>query len=235
MAFSSSCFCHFSISHKLQRNQTAPFTHGSNSSVLSRQQYFLRGSRVITSPNLPKTLLQRRSSRVSASWLANSKVVNSVFPLGTIAVLPFYVFMVVAPTAKFTQKVMESNIPCIVLGLLYSYLLYLTWTPDTLQLLFPSNRSWIPEIASIAKMFSREITLASAWIHLLAIDLFAARQVYHDGLQNDIETRHSIPLILLCSPIGLVTHLITKKLYLLMVPLIRPIKIINFRRNIILC
>ncbi|KAL3341323.1 hypothetical protein AABB24_025729 [Solanum stoloniferum] len=68
MAFSSSCFCHFSISHKLQRNQTAPFTHGSNSSVLSRQQYFLRGSRVITSPNLPKTLLQRRSSRVSVSY-----------------------------------------------------------------------------------------------------------------------------------------------------------------------
>ncbi|XP_015160954.1 uncharacterized protein [Solanum tuberosum] len=146
MAFSSSCFCHFSISHKLQRNQTAPFAHGSNSSLLSRQQYFLGGSRVITSPNLPKTLLQRRSSRVSASWLASSKVVNNVFPLGTIAVLPFYVFMVVAPKAKFTQKVMESNIPYIVLGLLYSYLLYLSWTPDTLQLLFPSNTSWIPEV-----------------------------------------------------------------------------------------
>ncbi|XP_049395106.1 protein ABA DEFICIENT 4, chloroplastic-like isoform X1 [Solanum stenotomum] len=224
MTFSSSCFCHFSISHKLQRNQTAPFAHGSNSSLLSRQQYFLGGSRVITSPNLPKTLLQRRSSRVSASWLASSKVVNNVFPLGTIAVLPFYVFMVVSPKAKFTQKVMESNIPYIVLGLLYSYLLYLSWTPDTLQLLFPSNTSWIPELAGIAKMFSRDITLASAWIHLLTIDLFAARQVYHDGLQNDMETRHSIPLILLCCPIGLVTHLITKKLYLLRVPLIRQIK-----------
>uniref|UniRef100_A0A3Q7FG51 Neoxanthin synthase n=1 Tax=Solanum lycopersicum TaxID=4081 RepID=A0A3Q7FG51_SOLLC len=228
MAFSSSCFCHFSIPHKLQRNQTAPFGHGSKSSVLSRQQYFLGGSRVITSPYLPKTILQRRSSRVSASWLASCEVVKSVFPLGTIAVLPFYVFMVVAPKAKLTQKMMESNIPYIVLGLLYSYLLYLSWTPDTLQLLFPSNTSWIPEVCStifftdseftftlagIAKMFSREITLASAWIHLLIIDLFAARQVYHDGLQNDIETRHSIPMILLCCPIGLVTHLVTKKLY----------------------
>ncbi|KAL3372830.1 hypothetical protein AABB24_005053 [Solanum stoloniferum] len=114
-----------------------------------------------------------------------------------------------------TQKMMESNTPYIVLGLLYSYLLYLSWTPDTLQLLFPSNTSWIPELAGIAKMFSREMTLASAWIHLLIIDLFAARQVYHDGLQNDVETRHSIPLILLCCPIGLVAHLITKKLYLL--------------------
>ncbi|XP_055826976.1 protein ABA DEFICIENT 4, chloroplastic-like isoform X2 [Solanum dulcamara] len=224
MAFSSSCFCHFPISLKvtawshnsaidvcIRRNQAAPFSNGPKSFALSRQQYFLGGSRVIISSNLPKTLFQRRSSRVSASWLASSKIVNSVFPLGTIAVLPFYVFMVVAPKAKLTQKVMESNIPYIVLGLLYSHLLYLSWTPNTLQLLFPANTSRIPELAGIAKMFSREMTLASAWIHLLTIDLFAARQVYRDGLQNDIETRHSVPLMLLCCPIGLISHFITKK------------------------
>nr|XP_009788772.1 PREDICTED: uncharacterized protein LOC104236529 isoform X5 [Nicotiana sylvestris] len=65
-------------------------------------------------------------------------------------------------------------------------------------------------LAGIAKMFSSEMTLASAWIHLLAVDLFAARQVYHDGLQNDIETRHSVSLCLLFCPIGIVIHLLTK-------------------------
>ncbi|CAN4116813.1 unnamed protein product [Withania somnifera] len=215
MAFSC-YFFHFPISHK----QAAPFAHGPKN-FLSSQQFgrcsFLRGSRTIVPPNVPKALLQRRSSRVSASWLANSKVVNSVFPLGTMAVLPFYAFMIVAPKAKLTQKVMESNIPYIVLGILYSYLLYLSWTPDTLQLLLPANTNWIPQLTGIAKMFSREMTLASAWIHLLTVDLFAARQVYLDGLQNNIETRHSVPLILLCCPIGLVIHFITKNLYSLIV------------------
>ncbi|KAJ8549150.1 hypothetical protein K7X08_032857 [Anisodus acutangulus] len=144
--------------------------------------------------------------------LASSEVANGVFPLGLVAVLPFYLSMVVAPKAKLTQKVMESNMPYIVLGVLYSYLFYLSWTPDKLQLLFPANTSWIPELAGIAKMFSRDMTLASVWIHLLTIDLFAARQVYRDGLQNDIETRHSVSLIMLSCPLGLLIHFITKKL-----------------------
>lgn len=90
------------------------------------------------------------------------------------------------------------------------------------------------QLPGIAKMFSNEMTLASAWIHLLAIDLFAARyflllihslpplfcnltfilhstrQVYLDGLQDDVETRHSISLCLLFCPIGVLTHFITK-------------------------
>ncbi|KAF8407805.1 hypothetical protein HHK36_006941 [Tetracentron sinense] len=67
-------------------------------------------------------------------------------------------------------------------------------------------------LPGIAKMFSNKMTLASAWIHLLAVDLFAARQVFCDGLKNEIETRHSVSLCLLFCPIGIVTHVITKVL-----------------------
>nr|XP_016446654.1 PREDICTED: protein ABA DEFICIENT 4, chloroplastic-like isoform X1 [Nicotiana tabacum] len=223
MAFSS-CFCHFLISHKLQRNNAASFALGPVNSDLSRQEVkelgsklstgwsFLGGSRIVIRPNLTRNLLQRKSSMVSASWLESSQIATSVFPLGTLAVLPFYFFMIVAPKAALTQKMMESSIPYIVLGLLYVYLLYLSWTPDTMQLLFP-NKYWLPELCGIAEMFSRVMTLASAWIHLLAVDLFAARQIYHDGLQNDIETRHSVSLCLLSCPIGLVSHFITKALF----------------------
>lgn len=90
------------------------------------------------------------------------------------------------------------------------------------------------QLPGIAKMFSNEMTLASAWIHLLAVDLFAARyllqlslslprslcdltlvldwirQVYLDGLEENIETRHSVCLCLLFCPIGILTHFITK-------------------------
>ncbi|TYG40017.1 hypothetical protein ES288_D12G059500v1 [Gossypium darwinii] len=152
--------------------------------------------------------------RLSASFLRfkglpTSQIASSVFTLGTAAVLPFYTLMVFAPKSELTKKSMESSVPFIVLGLLYAYLLYLSWTPDTLKLMFAS-KYWLPELSGMAKMFSSEMTLASAWIHLLAVDLFAARQVFQDGLQNQIETRHSVSLCLLFCPIGIVTHFVTK-------------------------
>ncbi|XP_057784210.1 protein ABA DEFICIENT 4, chloroplastic-like isoform X2 [Salvia miltiorrhiza] len=163
---------------------------------------FVGGSR----PNPGKS---RNGSVVCASWLANSQIAASAFTWGTVAVLPCYTFMVAAPQAEFTKKIVGSSIPYIVLGMLYAYLLYLSWTPDTIRFMFAS-KYWLPELPGIAKMFSSEMTLASAWIHLLAVDLFAARQVYFDGLQDNVETRHSVSLCLLFCPIGILTHFITK-------------------------
>ncbi|KAL9381219.1 hypothetical protein Peur_026876 [Populus x canadensis] len=143
--------------------------------------------------------------------LTSSQIASSVFTLGTAAVLPFYTLMVVAPKAEVTRKSMESSIPYVVLGLLYAFLLYLSWTPETIHLICAS-KYWLPELPGIEKIFSSEMTLASAWIHLLVVDLFAARQVFDDGLENEVETRHSVSLCLLFCPIGIVTHVITKAL-----------------------
>ncbi|KAF5961472.1 hypothetical protein HYC85_002681 [Camellia sinensis] len=206
-------------------------------SKLSSDWSFMGGSRIIIRPNLQRFNLYRKPSGVFASCncfmslillpftnnfvmvstfcspagLASPQIASNVFTLGTAAVLPFYTLMVVAPKAELTKKSMESSIPYVVLGLLYAYLLYLSWTPDTIKLMFAS-KYWLPELPGIAKMFSNEMTLASAWIHLLAVDLFAARQVFHDGLENEIETRHSVSLCLLFCPVGIVTHVITKAL-----------------------
>lgn len=167
---------------------------------------FLGGSRNITSPKTGRNAVSRKSSVISASC---SQIAASAFTWGTVAVLPCYTLMVVAPQAELTKKIVASSIPYIVLGVLYGYLLYLSWTPDTIRYMFAS-KYWLPELPGIAKMFSSEMTLASAWIHLLAVDLFAARQVYFDGLQDNVETRHSVSLCLLFCPIGILTHFITK-------------------------
>ncbi|XP_075473702.1 protein ABA DEFICIENT 4, chloroplastic-like isoform X2 [Primulina tabacum] len=72
---------------------------------------------------------------------------------------------VVADMAFTTKKLVASSIPYMVLGTVYAYLLYLSWTPETIRLIFAS-KYWLPELPGIAKMFSSEITtLASAWIH----------------------------------------------------------------------
>lgn len=172
---------------------------------------FLGSCRITIRPQVDKFTFSRKTCGVCYSWLTNPQIASGVFTLGTAAVLPFYTLMVVAPRAELTKKTMQSSIPYVVLGLLYAYLLYLSWTPETIRLMFAS-KYWLPELPGIAKMFSSEMTLSSAWIHLLVVDLFAARHVYHDGLENEIETRHSVSMCLLFCPIGIVSHLITKSL-----------------------
>ncbi|KAL5726113.1 Short-chain dehydrogenase/reductase aba4 [Ranunculus cassubicifolius] len=179
--------------------------------TFSNDWSFCKGARVILTPKTTQFVLNGKGSRVISSWFTGSQIANYAFTFGTVVVLPFYTLMVAAPKAEITKKSMESSIPYIILGLLYAYLLYLSWSPDTIQIMFASQY-WLPELPGIARMFSREMTLASAWIHLLAVDLFAARQVYRDGIENNMETRHSVSLCLLFCPIGIVSHKITKAL-----------------------
>ncbi|TQD79849.1 hypothetical protein C1H46_034601 [Malus baccata] len=220
MAFSS-CFCHSPFSFKVDYGkktirhwsndtsaQSFTFTlRGYNTEVLGQQVVtveshmhkdwsFVGGSTVPIRPKLERYIPYRKCSGVYMSWLASSQIASRVFTLGTTAVLPFYALMVLAPKAQLTKVFTESSIPYVLLGVLYAYLLYLSWTPETLQLIFGS-KYWLPELTGIAKMFTNEITLASAWIHL---------QVFSDGLQNQIETRHSVSLCLFFCPIGILTH-----------------------------
>ncbi|KAG4911938.1 hypothetical protein AAZX31_19G042600 [Glycine max] len=178
---------------------------------LIRDWSFIGGSRIVVKPNFVRLVPFRKASRVYASWLSGSQLASSAFTLGTTAVLPFYTLMVLAPNSELTRKSMESSVPYVVLGILYAYLLYHSWTPETVGLIFAS-KYLLPELTSIGKMFSSEMTLASAWIHLLVMDLFAARHVFLDGLENQIETRHSVSLCLFFCPIGVLSHAITKEM-----------------------
>ncbi|CAM8987715.1 unnamed protein product [Rhodiola kirilowii] len=171
---------------------------------------FVGGSKLNLKPKSKRLFVPCKADpAVYASLWTNSQIARSVFTLGTAAVLPFYTLMVVAPKAEMTKKSMRSCLPYIVFGIVYAYLLYLSWTPGTLRAMFAS-KYWMPELSAIASLFTNEMSLSSAWIHLLAIDLFAARQVYHEGLTENIETRHSVSLCLLFCPIGLLSHYITK-------------------------
>ncbi|CAK8540573.1 unnamed protein product [Lathyrus sativus] len=176
---------------------------------LSGDWSFIGGSKIVVKPKATTSFCNPKRSQIHASWFVGSQLASTVFTWGTIAVLPYYTLMVFAPKSELTKKSMESNLPCVVLGVLYAYLLYLSWTPETVRLIFAS-KYLLPELSSIGKMFSSELTLASAWIHLLVVDLFAARHIFRDGIQNEIETRHSVSFCLFFCPIGILTHVITK-------------------------
>ncbi|KAG0495486.1 hypothetical protein HPP92_000177 [Vanilla planifolia] len=147
---------------------------GSKAFESARQWTFLGGSALVLKGDLQKSSSNFKGFVVSASWLTSTQLASNAFTWGTVAVLPFYMLMVLSPSAALTRRATESNLPFVVLGVVYAYLLYRSWTPDTMRLMFAS-KYWLPELTGISKMFLNEMTMASAWIHLLAVDLYAAR------------------------------------------------------------
>ncbi len=47
---------------------------------------------------------------------------------------------------------------------------------------------FFPSLAGIVQLFSRPATAASLWIHLLCINLFAARWAHQDGMRTGNRT-----------------------------------------------
>lgn len=175
----------------------------------------LAGEQSFITPNIAFNSNPRKSSKIKVSASmptilpASVQVASRLFTFGTAFVVPFYTVMILAPHASWTKKLVESSFPYVVLGVLYLYLLFLSWSPETLPSMFAS-KYWLPELPGITRMFSSTLTVASAWLHLLAVDLFAGRQIYLDGLQQSIETRHSLVLCLLFCPVGMLSHFFTK-------------------------
>eukprot|EP00898_Chlorokybus_atmophyticus_P002099 jgi/Chlat1/2890/Chrsp2S00357 len=111
-----------------------------------------------------------------------------------------------------TRRVVESPILYVALGCIYALLLYLSWTPMTLRYMFAS-KYLLPELPGIVSMFRGSAeTVASAWIHCLALDLFAARHVLLESLRLNVECRHSLVLCMLFGPLGVACHLLTRAL-----------------------
>ncbi|KAI5003202.1 hypothetical protein ZWY2020_030362 [Hordeum vulgare] len=73
------------------------------------------------------------------AWLSTSQIAISAFTLGTVALLPFYMLMIAAPNANITKRTVESTAPYVALGILYAYMLHLSWTPDTIRAMFASK------------------------------------------------------------------------------------------------
>lgn len=77
-------------------------------------------------------------------------------------------------------------------------------------------RTILPEI-KVSLHLQYSFVGMNFWILRFILPLFwtlqlIIRQVFHDGLRNGVETRHSISLCLLFCPIGIIAHAITKGL-----------------------
>ena len=153
-----------------------------------------------------------------ASAMAGTQpVASAMFGSVSVYVLPFYALMIAAPRWGPTKRLMQSYLPFIPMAVLYLYMLLRSWTPDTLQLMLPGDIAlaaqgpqFFPRLDCIAVLFSRTWTVASAWVHLLCVDLFMARHIYLECLRDDLPTLHTLVLCMLFGPGGMLCHVATR-------------------------
>ena len=133
--------------------------------------------------------------------------------------------MALAPRAPLTSALASrAEAALSPLCALYLALLVTSWSPDTMSVLLPGslaeglsgggfNPQFFPALAGVAELFSRPATAASVWVHLLVINLFAARSIWARrflrGKNEGIWVAHSVLLAGIAAPLGLLADAAT--------------------------
>jgi len=135
--------------------------------------------------------------------------------------------MALAPRAPLTSALASrAEAALSPLCALYLALLATSWSPDTMSVLLPGslaeglagggfNPQFFPALAGVAELFSRPATAASVWVHLLVINLFAARSIWARkflrGKESEgIRVAHSVLLAGVAAPLGLLADAATR-------------------------
>lgn len=126
-----------------------------------------------------------------------------LFAVCNLAILPFWLLMIVLPRWRWTRRLIEPPLILIPLPLMYSVLL-VPRLPSLLPILF------FPDLSAIAASLSSPWGALLGWVHFLALDLFVGRWTYLDSRQRDLSAWLMAPImacILLVGPLGLLLYL----------------------------
>ena len=170
-------------------------------------------------PSRSATRTRVLAGSVAFHWPA--EVVNAV----NVYALGLYSLLVLSSIGlryfRLTLRRLKTEVLLLPVCIAYLFLLFSSWKPDTVSILFPGslhaglekgfNPQFFPTLPGISHLFSRcEITASSMWLHLLAVNLFAAVQIGREGLKKNIFTLHSILLCVFSGVLGFFSHFVTK-------------------------
>jgi hypothetical protein len=128
---------------------------------------------------------------------------ETLFRLGNLIVLPFWLLMIVLPHWRWTQRTMRSPLVVLPPALLYAVLV------------LPRLGDLLPQIANptlddVAALLGTPAGATIGWIHFLAFDLFVGRWAYLDSRKRQISAWLMAPVlfsILMFGPLGFVLYL----------------------------
>ena len=133
-------------------------------------------------------------------------MLQALFVLFNLSVLPFWFLVVFLPGWGVTRRVIAS--PFIVLPFLVVYLaLMLPALGDVVPLLLN------PTLDQLAEMLGKPEGTLVAWVHFLAFDLFVGRWIFLDARDRGFSPLVTAPILLLTillGPLGLLVYLLVR-------------------------
>jgi hypothetical protein len=134
---------------------------------------------------------------------------ETIFSLSNLFVLPFWALMIFLPHWRWTQRIMRTLWPVVVLAVVYTVLLLTQIGGVAGSLLNPT-------LAGIADLLGTPAGAAVGWVHFLAFDLFVGRWAYLDSRERSISAWLVSPtlfFIFLAGPMGLLLYLAVRVLW----------------------
>ncbi len=127
---------------------------------------------------------------------------ETFFNFFTILPLPIWASMILFPRARFTQRIVLSNWPYIVLGGIYTVLLIsqILTTTQPLGFSFQALRAGL----------NSELGFLAGWMHYLTLDLFVGVWIFRDAKYWGISASVFLLVTLFSGPLGLAGYLIIR-------------------------
>lgn len=130
-------------------------------------------------------------------------MVETIFTLANLFILPFWALMIVLPHWRWTRRIMQSLWPVVVLCVVYAVLLLS-------QIGGAAGSLLTPTLDGFAGLLGTPAGAAVGWVHFLAFDLFVGRWAYLDSRERSISAwlvSPSLFFILMAGPLGLLLYL----------------------------
>lgn len=128
---------------------------------------------------------------------------ETVFSLITILPLPVWLSMLLFPRTRFTQQLVVSPWPFIVLGGIYTLLLLIA--------LIAGDGGLDLSFTALRQGLSQEWGFLAGWAHFLALDLFAGVWIFRDAKYWQINPGLFLLLTLMAGPLGLASYLLVRQ------------------------
>lgn len=128
---------------------------------------------------------------------------ETIFTLSNLFVLPFWALMIFLPHWRWTQRIVRTLWPVVVLAVVYAVLLLTQIGGVASSLLNPT-------LDGIAGLLGTPAGATVGWVHFLAFDLFVGRWAYLDSRERGISAWLVSPtlfFVFMAGPLGLLLYL----------------------------
>jgi len=147
----------------------------------------------------------------------SEKRLRSMFWLGTISVLPFWMLVIFFPRRSVTQRIMKSVRPIVLPAAVHTAFIAMLLKSrpdlkDDYSAMFPLSSSKV-----LAKMTEPDMATVS-WLHMLPADLFLGRWMYFDSRKRNLSPWLVSPTLAVTSTsgsVGFILYLMVRTLHAL--------------------